>query len=412
MAGSTRRRVAAYGLMVVMAALLVRCGGDEGAAPSPVPSGTPAPPTASCSAGEPVSGVPALEARLIAEGFSNPLDLQAALEDRERVYVVEQGGRIRTIVSGEVRPAPFLDIADRIRAGGEQGLLGLAFHPEFASNRRLFVNYSNRSGATHIAEFRATSADRADPETERVLLVVPQPFSNHNGGSVAFGPDGFLYVALGDGGSGGDPLGAGQDLGTLLGKILRIDVDSGAPYAVPADNPLLSTPGAEPEIWAYGLRNPYRMSFDRATGDLYIGDVGQSRREEIDVGLATGGGGENYGWNVMEGRLCFAPSTGCDTDGLTRPVLEYGHDQGCSVTGGVVYSGCRMPDLAGTYFYGDFCTGFVRSFRLVSGAVTDQRDWTNGLEGIGRISSFGTDAEGEVYVVDFGGRVYRLEPAI
>jgi len=393
-----------------MGVLLGGCGGDDGTAPSPTPTTTP--PAAACAAGEPVSGVPALEARLVASGFESPLDVQSAPEDRSRLYVVEQGGRIRAIVNGEVRPAPFLDIADRIRAGGERGLLGLAFHPEFASNRRLFVNYSNPSGDTHIAEFRATSADRADPETERVLLVVPQPFTNHNGGSVAFGPDGFLYVALGDGGSGGDPLGAGQDLGTLLGKILRIDVDSGAPYAVPADNPLLSTPGAEPEIWAYGLRNPYRMSFDRATGDLYIGDVGQSRREEIDVGLATGGGGENYGWNVMEGRLCYAPSTGCDTDGLTRPVLEYGHDQGCSVTGGVVYSGCRMPDLAGTYFYGDFCTGFVRSFRLVNGAVTDQRDWTNGLEGIGRISSFGTDAEGEVYVVDFGGRVYRLEPAI
>jgi hypothetical protein len=243
-----------------------------------------------------------------------------------------------------------------------------------------------------------------------VLLVVPQPFSNHNGGAVVFGSDGLLYVALGDGGSGGDPLGAGQDLDTFLGKILRIDVDSGAPYAVPSDNPLLSTGGALPEIWAYGLRNPFRMSFDRATGDLYIGDVGQSRLEEIDVGFASRGGGENYGWNITEGTLCFNPGSGCDMSGITMPVLEYGHGEGCSVTGGVVYAGCRMPDLVGTYFYGDFCSAFVRSFRLVSGAVTEPRDWTAGLEGIGAISSFGTDAEGEVYVVDYDGEVYRLEP--
>jgi hypothetical protein len=406
MAGSTGRRVAAFGLM---SALLGACGGDGGTSPSPAPTATP-PPAASCAAGEPVAGVSALRARLVASGFASPLDLQSAPEDRDRLYVVEQGGRIKVILGGQVSPEPFLDISDRIRAGGERGLLGLAFHPEFSSNGRFFVNYSNPSGATRIAEFRATSADRADPDTERVLLLVPQPFSNHNGGSVAFGNDGLLYIALGDGGSGGDPLGSGQDLGVLLGKILRIDVDSGGPYAVPADNPFLSTAGAEPEIWAYGLRNPWRMSFDRATGDLYIGDVGQSQREEIDVGLAARGGGENYGWNETEGTLCFNPSSGCDTSGITMPILEYSHGEGCSVTGGVVYAGCRMPDLVGTYFYGDFCTGFVRSFRLANGTVTDGRDWTAGLEGIDRISSFGTDADGEVYVVDHGGEVYRLEP--
>ncbi len=330
--------------------------------------------------------------------------------DRERVYVVEQGGRIRVVRNGEVQGEVFLDISDRIRTGGERGLLGLAFHPGFEANRRFFVNYTNRSGDTHIAEITATSADRADPASERVLLVIPQPFANHNGGALAFGPDGRLHVALGDGGRGGDPLGAGQDLGTLLGKILRIDVDVGAPYAVPPDNPFVSTPGAEPEIWAYGLRNPFRMAFDPLTGDLYIGDVGQGRREEIDVGFAAHRGGENYGWNVTEGSLCFDPADGCDRTGLTPPVLDYGHGEGCSVTGGVVYAGCRMPDLVGTYFYGDFCSGFVRSFRLVNGQATDSRDWTADLEGIGAISSFGTDALGEVYVVDYDGELYRLEP--
>jgi glucose/arabinose dehydrogenase len=359
-----------------------------------------------------VAGVPALIARRIASGFASPLDLQSAPGDSARLYVVEQGGRIEIILDGQVQPEPFLDISDRTRGGGERGLLGLAFHPEFTSNGRFFVNYTRPSGATIIAEFRAASANRADPTTERQLLVVPQPFSNHNGGSLAFGNDGFLYIGLGDGGSGGDPLGSGQDLGVLLGKVLRIDVDSDAPYAVPPDNPFLSTAGAEPEIWAYGLRNPYRMSFDRATGDLYIGDVGQSRREEIDVGLAAGGGGENYGWNVTEGTLCFNPGSGCRTAGLTLPVLEYDHGEGCSVTGGVVYAGCRMPDLVGTYFYGDFCAGFVRSFRFAGGAATDRRDWTADLGGnIGRITSFGTDAEGEAYVVDYDGEIYRLEPA-
>jgi hypothetical protein len=391
-----------------MAAFLGACGGDGSTAPSPTPTATP--PAASCAAGEPVPGIPSLGARLVASGFERPLDLQAAPGDPERLYVVEQGGLIKIILGGQVSPEPFLDISDRIASGGERGLLGLAFHPDFATNGRFFVNYTNPSGATRISEFRATSADGADPATERVRLLVPQPFSNHNGGAVAFGNDGLLYIALGDGGSGGDPLGSGQDLGVLLGKILRIDVDSGAPYAVPADNPFVSTAGAEPEIWAYGLRNPFRMSFDRATGDLYIGDVGQSAREEIDVGLATRGGGENYGWNLTEGTLCYDPPSGCDTSGITMPVLDYSHREGCSVIGGAVYAGCRMPDLVGTYFYGDFCTGFVRSFRLADGVATDQRDWTAGLEGIDRISTFGIDADGEVYVVDLGGEVYRLEP--
>jgi glucose/arabinose dehydrogenase len=379
------------------------CGGD-GAGPSPVPT----PSSGACGAGAPVAGIPALSARLVVSGLRNPLDLQSVTEDRERLYVVEQGGRIRVVRSGQLQAASFLDVSDRVTAGGERGLLGLAFHPRFAQNRRLFVNYTNRAGDTHVAEFQAGSPDAADASTERVLLRVAQPFSNHNGGGLAFGSDGYLYIGLGDGGSSGDPMGNGQRLDTLLGKMLRIDVDGLQPYAVPADNPFRSRPGAQPEIWAFGLRNPFRFAFDRASGDLYIGDVGQGAVEEIDVAPARTGG-QNYGWNVTEGSACFSPRTGCDRSGITLPVYEYDHSQGCSVTGGVVYRGCRMPGLSGTYFFGDFCSGFVRSFRVAGGAATEARAWS--LGGIDAVSSFGVDADGEVYVVDYDGEVYRLEPA-
>jgi len=394
---------------VLSLGLIAACGGSSGSSPTPVPSATP--PTASCAAGTPVSGIPALTARLVASGLRNPLDLQAAPGDRERLYVVEQGGRIRVILGGQLQATPFLDVSGRISSGGERGLLGLAFHPQFATNRRFFVNYTNPRGDTHVAEFRASSADAADPASERVLLTETQPFANHNGGGLAFDNSGRLLIALGDGGSGGDPLGNGQKLDTLLGKILRIDVDAGTPYAVPADNPFRGTPGAAPEIWAYGLRNPFRIAVDRPSGDLYVGDVGQNRIEEIDVGLASRRGGENYGWNVTEGSQCYSPSSGCNRTGFTPPVYEYTHSEGCSVTGGAVYRGCRMPDLAGTYFFGDYCTGLVRSFRLASGQATDVRNWAAGLRGVNSPASFGLDAEGEVYVVDYDGEVYRLEPA-
>jgi len=393
----------------VLALPVLACGGSQEPA-SPMPSASPSP--ATCSA-TPVSGTPALTSQLVADGFQSPLDLQSAPGDRERLYVVEQGGLIRIVRGGQVAATPFLDVASRIRSGGERGLLGLAFHPQFATNRRFFVNYTDPRGDTRIAEFRATSPDLADPQSERELLFVPQPFPNHNGGGLAFGNDGFLYIGLGDGGSGGDPLGNGQSLATPLGKMLRIDVDRGTPFAVPPDNPFASQPGAFPAIWAYGLRNPFRFSVDHATGDLYIGDVGQNRLEEIDVGFATRGGGENYGWNTTEGLACFSPPSGCVTTGLTLPVLDYGHGEGCSVTGGVVYRGCRMPGYAGTYFYGDFCSGFVRSFRLEAGRAVDQRDWTSsiGRDVIDNVSSFGVDADGEVYVVDYRGEVYRIVPA-
>ncbi len=387
---------------------LARCGGDSspsGVTPSPSPT------SASCASGAPVSGIPALQARLVVSGLRSPLDLQTAPGDAERLYVVEQGGRIRVVRGGQLASAPFLDIASRISSGGERGLLGLAFHPQFAANRRFFVNYTNPAGDTHISEFRATSADAADLASERLLLEVGQPFANHNGGGLAFDNAGRLLIALGDGGSGGDPLNNGQKLSTLLGKILRIDVDAGNPYALPPDNPFLATAGARAEIWAYGLRNPFRIAIDRPTGDLYIGDVGQSAVEEIDVDPGSRRGGLDYGWRITEGSRCFNPSSGCDTSGITMPIYEYSHGEGCSVTGGVVYRGCRMPALQGTYFFADYCSALVRSFRFASGQATELRDWTSSLRGLDSPVSFGLDAAGEVYVVDLDGEVYRLEPA-
>jgi glucose/arabinose dehydrogenase len=376
-------------------------------------NGTPTPtPTASanCSSAAPVAGEPPLRLVLAASGFEQPVDLQSPPGDC-RMFVVEQAGRIKIVRSGSVVGAPFLDIASRVLSGGERGLLGLAFHPRYAENGRFFVHYTDGGGDHQISEFHG-SGDAADAASERKLLFLDDPFANHNGGGLAFGNDGFLYIGLGDGGSGGDPLNSGQRLDTLLGKMLRIDVDSGSPYGIPPGNPFTSTAGARPEIWAYGLRNPWRFAFDRATGDLLIGDVGQNRVEEIDLGLGSGGGGENYGWRVMEGSTCFQPASGCNRAGLTLPIVEFPHPEGCSVTGGVVYRGRRLPGYQGLYFYSDYCASFIRSIRVQNGAAVDERDWTGSLGvTLQSVSSFGVDAEGEVYVVDHDGEVYRLEPA-
>jgi glucose/arabinose dehydrogenase len=387
------------------AALLAGCG-ESPTAPQPSPSPT----AGTCSTGAPVAGTPALASERVVGGLSSPLDLQVAPGDTTRLFVVEQRGRIRIVRGQTLVATPFLDIASRISCCGERGLLGLAFHPNYAQNGRFYVNYTNPQGHTHISEFRVSSnPDVASADSERLLLFVSQPFPNHNGGGLAFGRDGRLYIGLGDGGSGGDPQNNGQDLGTHLGKMLRIDVDGGMPYGVPADNPFRSTGGARPEIWALGLRNPWRFSFDRATGELYIGDVGQGAREEIDV-AAAGRGGQNYGWNIMEGTLCFR-TTSCVMTGLTLPVLDYGRSVGGSITGGYVYRGCRMPGYHGTYFYGDFISGMIRSFRLQSGEVTEARDWTATVgRGADSVSSFGQDAEGELYIVDYEGELYRIIP--
>ena len=330
------------------------------AAPSSVgPSRSPVP-SASAAAGpfDP-TGV-TVHVQVALSGLSAPVDVANAGDGSGRLFVVEQAGRIQVVRDGTVKPRPFLDIVSRVASGGERGLLGLAFHPDYPTDPRFFVDYTDRAGNTVVSSFRVgpTDPDRADPASETVLLHVSQPFANHNGGAVEFGPDGRLYIALGDGGSGGDPQGNGQRLDTLLAKVLRIDIDhaaSGAPYSVPADNPFIATAGARPEIWLTGLRNPWRLRFDRATGDLWIGDVGQNLWEEIDVARA-GVGGQNFGWNTMEGFHCFHPPEGCNQTGLTLPLAEYGHDLGCAVIGGVVVRDARQGPLDGGYLFGDACS--------------------------------------------------------
>ncbi|OFV98767.1 MAG: hypothetical protein A3H28_01320 [Acidobacteria bacterium RIFCSPLOWO2_02_FULL_61_28] len=301
-------------------------------------------------------------------------------------------------------PTPFLDIQDRVRSGGELGLLGLAFHPRYPANGRFFLNYT-RNGPegleTVIAEYAVSSANPnlANRNSERILLRFAQPFTNHNGGMLAFGQDGFLYIGTGDGGSAGDPMRNGQNVETLLGKILRMDVDSGEPYASPPDNPFVGRAGRD-EIWAYGLRNPWRFSFDRLTGRLIAGDVGQNRREEIDI-IVKGG---NYGWNIMEGMLCFLPSTNCNQTGLILPIHDYGRDLGTSVTGGYVYRGKSAPSLTGKYLFGDFGSGRLWALTETTGGQWEAEQ----LLTAGNISSFGEDEAGEVYVVDYGGSVRQI----
>lgn len=355
-------------------------------------------------------GDPAIGLERVATGLSFPLYLTAPPNDA-RLFIVEKGGRIRIIQGGAVAAEPFLDISSRVSSGSEQGLLGLAFYPDFATSGRFVVNYTDRDGNTVIATFRAApGAARADASTESVLLQVDQPYSNHNGGQVAFGPDGFLYVGLGDGGSGGDPAGRGQNAGDLLGSLLRLDVRGPTGYTIPSDNPFRGVAGARGEIWSTGLRNPWRFSFDRALGDLYIADVGQNSREEIDVVPAAGGvgagRGANFGWNIMEGNECYRATT-CNRSGLVLPAADYSHSDGCSVSGGYVYRGSAVPALQGHYFYSDFCHGWVRSFRYDNGAASDQREWAE-LKPGGNVPSFGEDANGELYIFDAGGSVYRI----
>jgi glucose/arabinose dehydrogenase len=340
----------------------------------------------------------------VASGLQDPLYVSAPAGD-PRLFVVEQPGRIRIIKDGKLLPTPFLDLTDRVRSGGERGLLSVAFHPRYATNGFLFVNYTDSHGDTHVERYSVSrDPDRADPASAHLILKVGQPFANHNGGLAMFGPDGMLYVGMGDGGSAGDPFGNGQKRSTLLGKLLRLDVDHRDPYAVPADNPFARSLGQRGEIWAYGLRNPWRFCFDRVTGLLYIADVGQNLWEEIDV-MPARTAGLDYGWNVMEGSHCFR-SERCDTRGRVMPVVEYSHEEGCSITGGFVYRGHNIPALAGHYLYADYCRGWIRSFKYERGQVTDHREW-QGLAS-GQVMSFGEDAAGELYVCFQSGDVYRL----
>lgn len=363
----------------------------------------------------PPGPAPALALTSFVSGLVSPIGMEAPNDGTGRLFVIEQGGRIRIIQNGVLVAAPFLDVTSKIESGGEEGLLGLAFHPSFSTNRRFFIYYTRNVGGqiqSVFSEYAASAANAnlADATSERILLIVNQPFSNHNGGQLAFGPDGFLYIGLGDGGSGGDPLGNGQNLQTMLGKILRIDINGafapGKQYAIPADNPFASG-GGLPEIWAYGLRNPWRFSFDRGTGKLFAGDVGQGNFEEVDI-ITKGG---NFGWNKMEGTHCYPPGSSCSTTGLILPIMEYAHDAngGIAIIGGFVYHGAAIPGLVGDYVFGDLSSGHVWA-----GAADMSGNWSQTLVLTHNltVSSFGQDTSGELYLVDYGnGAVLRLQAA-
>jgi glucose/arabinose dehydrogenase len=408
-------------LALIAMALLAGCGGATSIATPAPPTAEPAQPTvaavapqtaatpapaATSSASTPSgdSGAPRIALKLISDALNRPVYVTHAGDDSGRLFVVEKAGRIVLLHDGRPAAEPFLDISDRVgSSGSEQGLLSVAFHPQFAQNGRLFVDYTDRNGDTVISRFQA-KGDSADPNSETVLLTIDQPYANHNGGLVLFGPDGYLYIGMGDGGSAGDPQGNGQNRKSLLGKLLRLDVDNGDPYAIPPDNPWPRGDDARPEVWAYGLRNPWRFSFDRATGNLYIADVGQGQYEEIDVQPVGSRGGENYGWNKMEGEHCFQASS-CDSAGLVAPIAEYDHSLGCSITGGYVYRGTAFPRLQGLYFYGDYCSGRVWA---LDPAAPDRGEQRELLQSKLNISSFGEDQAGELYLTDLGGGLYQV----
>jgi glucose/arabinose dehydrogenase len=380
-----------FGFTISISLVLVFIGCGDGAMQTPPPAPSPT-----------------LALTPLVGSLNSPVDLQFPNDNTGRFFVVEQSGTIRIIANSLLLSGDFLDIASKITTGSEMGLLGLTFHPSYSQNRRFFVNYNRTVGAqlqTVIAEYQASASDanQADPASERVLLTVDQPFPNHKGGQLAFGPDGFLYIGLGDGGSGGDPFGNGRSLQTRLGKMLRIDVDRtdpGLQYAIPTDNPFAAG-GGLPEIWAYGLRNPWRFSFESGTGRLFCADVGQDSFEEVDL-LQNGG---NFGWNTMEGLHCFNPSSSCNMTGLILPIAEYSHSEGEAVIGGYVYKGSGIPSLVGTYILGDYISGAIWGLK-----ETTPGSWTRSrlLSTQRNISSFGQDAAGEVYVLDYSGNILKL----
>lgn len=403
-------------ILLLVLPLLVSCSGSETALPTtPTTTTVPASPSPTTSIPTntvvPTDTVPAgtdtpsgsttfpdsnaYQWQQIAAGLTRPVDLQP--DGSGRLFVIEKVGRIRIFQDGQLLEQPFLDIHERVgSSGNEQGLLGLAFHPQYAQNGRFFVNYTDTRGDTVIARYQVSSDPNvADPNSEVQLLGIDQPFPNHNGGVLAFGPDGYLYAGLGDGGSAGDPFGNAQKKDVLLGKILRLDVDSAEPYAVPSDNPFGN------EVWAYGLRNPWRFSFDKATGDLYIGDVGQGAWEEIDYLPAGSPGGTNFGWDLREGAHDYEGSASSE---LTEPIAEYSHQEGgCSVTGGFVYRG-SMPEWNGIYLYGDYCTGFIWGLIQIDGGWQKQQLFRMA----DTITSFGQDSAGELYLLSDSGKIYRL----
>lgn len=343
----------------------------------------------------------------VSSGLTNPVFMTQPLDDG-RIFVVEQGGRIRLVKNGTLQTTPFLDITSKVLSGGERGLLSVAFHPRYAVNHFFYVYFTTQTnGDIRIERYTTTAnADVADAASAKLIITIPhssQP--NHNGGLLAFGPgtDQALYAGIGDGGGSGDPLGSGQNFNTLLGSLIRIDVDGGDPYAIPANNPFVGQANRRGEIWAKGLRNPWRYAFDGATGLLYIADVGQGALEEVNV-APVNSAGLNYGWNITEGSSCYNAAT-CNRTGLTNPVIDYPHVAGaCSITGGYVYRGTAISGLQGHYLYGDYCSGFIRSFRYSNGAAADQKDW--GLSAPS-LSSFGQDFHGELYVLS-GNTIYQI----
>ncbi|GIV84544.1 MAG: glucose dehydrogenase [Candidatus Roseilinea sp.] len=427
-----KRRIgtlAGAGMGIGIALLLQACGGANAPAAVPAPTAVvvtapaarpaptstaaqPASPPPEPATVEPSAGVeihqnvqPALQ--MIAAGLDKPTYLTHAGDGSGTLYITEQPGRVRVWRDGQLLPTPFLDLTDRVgNRGSEQGLLSIAFSPDFEQSRRFFVNYTDNGGDTVISGFIANADGlTADPSSEWVVMRIEQPYANHNGGQIQFGPDGMLYIGMGDGGAAGDPQNFAQNMRSLLGKMLRIDVSQSSPaqpYRVPADNPNFGD-GARPEIWASGLRNPWRFSFDRATGDLFIADVGQNAFEEINFQLA-GQGGQNYGWKFREGFAPYAGDSG--TPALTDPIYQYAHrDGGCSVTGGYVYRGSALPSLVGAYIYGDFCSGRIWTLR-----PNGNGEWQNDVlfSTPYNISSFGEDEAGELYVLDHNGAVYKL----
>ncbi len=335
-------------------------------------------------------------------GISAPTDIRNANDGSGRLFILEQAGSILILQNGQILASPFLDIRDRVgNNGSEQGLLGLVFHPKFSQNGYFFVNYTDKNGNTHISRFSA-SGNQADPGSEKNLIFVQQPFPNHNGGALAFGPDGYLLIGLGDGGSGGDPYGNSQSTNTLLGKILRIDVDQGEAYTIPPDNPYTNSGEMFKEIWAKGLRNPWRFSIDSQTGDLWIGDVGQNLWEEIDYVPSGTPGGLNFGWNKME---ATHPFKGSNQPEFSAPVAEYPHGVECSVTGGYVYRGSALPAWQGVYFYGDYCSGAIWGLPSPPQGTQPRLLFQTGF----KISTFGVDESGALYVADYNGALYRLE---
>ncbi len=375
---------------LMITAAMIGCGDSTGSNTGVVPGENTAPGTFALSE--------------IASGLNNPLYLTAPAGD-PRLFVVEKAGRIRIIKNGTLLPTPFLDITSKVSTGSEQGLLSVAFHPSYSSNGFLYVNYTNTTGDTRVERYTVSgNADVANPATAKTILAIDQPFSNHNGGLNLFGPDGYLYVGMGDGGSGGDPQGHGQNKNSLLGKLLRINVDGGDPYSIPANNPFANG-GGRAEVWAYGLRNPWRFAFDKTASLLYIADVGQNAFEEINV-VATNRTGVNYGWNIMEGASCYGASS-CSQSGLQLPAVSYNRDGGaCTVIGGMVYRGTAVPQLAGHYLYADYCAGWIRSFKWTNGAIANATEWQTSAHGT--ILSFGEDAAGEMYVLSANGRVYKI----